>query len=194
VNFKDFKTVLAIPLCIETHTVVTFSHNMSRFRYIFLNVKALLQNNPSSSRQVALELRIDPPETSSNSTCSTTTTVFFQQMSKNYNLRNRTVMSSAHNLAASPTPKPDQRLYSDVAASRPPSPTGDRVSPSIAVVEDIDPHFICYHISLLFFCDLPDLSELHNHLVIRPISLFTCLNLLLKLRREYMIFYLYSLY
>src|SRR5882757_10084107 len=101
-------------------------------------------------------------------------------MSKNYNLRNRTVVSATENRDASPTPEPAHRLYSDVAASRP--------------VEDIDPHFICYHISLLLFCDLPDLSELHNHLVIQPISLFTCLNLLLKLRREYMIFYLYSLY
>ena len=51
-------------------------------------------------------------------------------MSKSYNLRNRTAASA---LLQAPPSSPDleRHLYSDVAASRPPSPSGDRENPSV---------------------------------------------------------------
>jgi hypothetical protein len=52
-------------------------------------------------------------------------------MSKSYNLRNRTAASNVLR-ASSSSPDPERRLYSDVAASRPPSPSKDMGNPSVA--------------------------------------------------------------
>ena len=57
-------------------------------------------------------------------------------MSKNYNLRTWAMLST--NVQADPpwqaSPNPAHRLYSDVVASRPPSPvSGDREIPVVAV-------------------------------------------------------------
>ena len=51
-------------------------------------------------------------------------------MSKSYSLRNQTAAST---LSQAPLSSPDleHRLYSDIAASRPPSPSGDRENPSV---------------------------------------------------------------
>jgi hypothetical protein len=56
-------------------------------------------------------------------------------MSKNYNLRNRTATGTAlqPNYPQAASPESAHRLYSDVVASRPPSPIGDRANVSAAV-------------------------------------------------------------
>ena len=51
-------------------------------------------------------------------------------MSKSYNLRNWTAASTLSQAPPS-SPNPERHLYSDVAALRPPSPSGDREDPSI---------------------------------------------------------------
>jgi hypothetical protein len=51
-------------------------------------------------------------------------------MSKNFNLRNRAA-ASALSQAPPSSPDPGRRLYSDVAASRSPSPNRDRENPSV---------------------------------------------------------------
>jgi hypothetical protein len=49
-------------------------------------------------------------------------------MSRNYNLRIQAVAGMASQAPVSPT-EPEWRLYSDMAALQPPSPSGDRVLP-----------------------------------------------------------------
>jgi hypothetical protein len=51
-------------------------------------------------------------------------------MSKNYNLHNHAV-ASALSQAPPSSPDPGRRLYSDIAASRSPSPNRDRENPSV---------------------------------------------------------------
>ena len=51
-------------------------------------------------------------------------------MSKNYNLRNRAAASASVRAPLS-SPEPERRLYSDVAASRPSSPSGDGENPAV---------------------------------------------------------------
>ena len=52
-------------------------------------------------------------------------------MSRNYNLHTRTATSILSQVPI-PSPDPECCLYSDVAASRPPSPSGDRENPTTA--------------------------------------------------------------